>query len=76
MVENESEICLRHPVAVKYVDRKWIQRGYGYAIYLILMHLLFHVCLMFYTMRVIGVERRRTKMRREYLPKILITRYS
>ena len=66
MVENECEICLRHPVAVKYVDRKWIQRGFRYTVCLILMHLLFHVCLMVYTMRVIGAERRRTKLRRKY----------
>ena len=66
MVENKCEICLRHSVAVKYVDRKWIQRGFRYTIGLILVNLLFHVCLMLYTTRVIVAERKRTKMRRKY----------
>lgn len=66
MAEDVSEICLHHPVAVKYVDIKWRKRGFKYIIALILQTLLFHVCLMVYTTRVIGVVDSRTEIRRKY----------
>ena len=67
MAEKTSEVCLRHPVAVKYVDIKWRKRGFKYTIGLILLTLIFHICLMIYTTRVIGVVNKRTELRRKYL---------
>ncbi len=61
MAENICEICLRHPVAVKYVDRKWRKRGFKYTVALILLTLLFHICLMVYTTDVIGVVNKQRK---------------
>ena len=61
MAETECQICLRHPVAVKYVDIKWRKRGFKFTVALILLTLLFHICLMLYTTRVIGVVNERRK---------------
>ena len=58
MVENVSGIGLCHPVVVKYVDIKWRKRGFKYTIALIFWTLLFHICLMVYTTRVIGVVKK------------------
>ena len=56
MIDAECETsCLRHPVVMKYIDIKWRNRGLKCTIFLILMKLFFHTCLMVYTTRVIGV---------------------
>ena len=67
MAENVSEIGLCHPVAVKYVDKKWRKRGFKVTLALILATLLFHICLMIYTTRVIGVVNRHHERRGKYL---------
>ncbi len=67
MAENTCEICLRHPVAVKYVDIKWRKRGFKYTMALILLTLLFHICLMVYTTQVIGVVNKRRKYLQFYM---------
>jgi uncharacterized membrane protein len=54
MVENESEICLGHPVSVKYVNLKWQKRGFKYSLIAIILSLIFHICLMAYAILVIG----------------------
>ena len=67
MAESVSEIGLRHPVVLKYVDIKWRKRGFKYTLALILMTLVFHVCLMIYTTLVIGVvEKRKERTGRYY----------
>ena len=67
MAENVSEIGLRHPVVLKYVDIKWRKRGFKYTLALILMTLVFHVCLMIYTTLVIGVVEKRKERTGRYL---------
>ncbi|CAB3989041.1 Hypothetical predicted protein, partial [Paramuricea clavata] len=54
MMENESEICLGHPVSVKYVNEKWRKRGFKYNLFSIILNLIFHICLMIYTIKLIG----------------------
>ena len=67
MAESLSEIGLCHPVVVKYVDIKWRKRGFKYTLALILMTLVFHVCLMIYTTRVIGVVKSHKERRGKHL---------
>ena len=55
LIDTECETCLRHPVVKKYVDIKWRKRGLKCTIALILIKLLFHISLMVYTTRVIGL---------------------
>lgn len=54
MVENECEMCLGHPVAVKYVNLKWRKRGFTYSLAYIILSLIFQICLMTYVTQVIG----------------------
>ena len=67
MAENVCEIGLRHPVVVKYVDKKWRKRGFKVTLALILATLLFHICLMIYTTRVIGVVNRHRERSGKFL---------
>ena len=53
MMENESELCLGHPVSVKYVNEKWRERGFKYNLFSIILNLIFHICLMIYTIKFI-----------------------
>ncbi|XP_028398178.1 transient receptor potential cation channel subfamily A member 1-like [Dendronephthya gigantea] len=54
MVQNESEICLAHPLSVKYVNVKWRRRGFKYSLASIIVNLIFHICLMVYTILALG----------------------
>jgi hypothetical protein len=70
MAEKTCEVCLRHPVAVgetRIRGNELRERGFKYTIGLILLTLIFHMCLMIYTTRVIGVVNKRTELRRKYL---------
>jgi hypothetical protein len=61
MVDEICEPCLRHPVAIKYVDLKWKKRGFSYTLAVLLLTLMCHICLMIYTTDVIGVVTSRRK---------------
>ncbi|XP_028398166.1 transient receptor potential cation channel subfamily A member 1-like isoform X2 [Dendronephthya gigantea] len=54
MIENECEICLGHPLSVKYVKVKWRKRGFKYSLASIIVNLIFHICLMVYAVLVVG----------------------
>ncbi|CAB4030156.1 transient receptor potential cation channel subfamily A member 1-like [Paramuricea clavata] len=53
-MENESEACISHPVAVKFVDVKWRKRGFKYSLASITLSMIFHICLIIYTTLVVG----------------------
>lgn len=54
MIENESEICLGHPVAIKYINVKWIKRGFIFCLLSIFLNLIVHICLLTHVILVVG----------------------
>ncbi|XP_028403677.1 transient receptor potential cation channel subfamily A member 1-like isoform X3 [Dendronephthya gigantea] len=54
MIENKSEICLGHPVAIKYINVKWIKRGFKFCLLSIFLNLIVHICLLTHVIFVVG----------------------